>query len=160
MSGVEVVGALSANASIVLMLRLLPLLRNSGYSIMQDHDVLCDTLLIISGAWLHTRNAERQTPTRIAWWRSSARTVLPYTFALFKASKPPEDVYEIYDYLLQNGNFAKALRQCDIDLWDFARIEAKVLTSNDRDEPLQYVTHTCYHRRNCERTHRAHYSPR
>ena len=124
-----------------------------GYStmqdaLMQDHDICVIRSLILSGAWLHTRNSERQTPTRIAWWRSSiGQYSLP--FALFKTSKPPEDAYEIYDYLLQKGNFAGALTQCDIDLWDFAGVEAKVLASNDRDEPLQYVTHACYHRRNC-----------
>ena len=125
-----------------------------GYSTMQDalmqgHDVVVIRSLILSGAWLHTRNAERQTPTRIAWWRSTAgQYCLP--FALFRTSSPPEDVYEIYEYLLQGDTFAKALESCGIDLWDFARTEAEVLTSLDPDEPLQYVTHACYHRRNVE----------
>lgn len=127
----------------------------SGYStmqdaFMQDHDIAVIRSLILSGAWLHTKNAERQTPTRIAWWRSSAgQYCLP--FALFRTWNPPEDVYEIYEYLLQGGNFAKALEQCGIDLWDFARTEAEVLASQDQDEPLQYVTHACYHRKNVER---------
>ena len=125
-----------------------------GYSTMQDaliqdHDVAVIRSLILSGAWLHTKNSERQTPTRIAWWRSNiGQDCLP--FALFKSFRPPEDAYEIYEFLLQRGNFAKALEACGIDCWDFSMIEAKVLASYDRDEPLQYVTYACYHRRNCE----------
>ena len=125
-----------------------------GYStmqdaLMQDHNVAVIRSLIVSGAWLHTKNAELQTPTRIAWWRSNAgQYCLP--FALFKTSRRPEDVYEIYEYLLQGGNFARALEQCGIDLWEFAKTEAEVLASEDQDEPLQYVAHACYHRKSVE----------
>ena len=123
-----------------------------GYStmqdaLMQDHAVAVIRSLIRAGAWLHTRSAGLQTPMRIAWWRSSiGQDCLP--FALYKTSTPPKDVHQIYDFLSRGGRFPMALADCGIDLWEFSQNEATVLASNDPDEPLQYLTCTCYHREN------------
>ncbi len=118
-------------------------------ALMQDHNIPIIRSLILSGAWLHTKDADRRTPTRIAWWRSnSGEYHLP--FASYNTSTPPtpsEADNEIFDFLLEDGNFSRALQECDINLWEFASNEARVLASEDTDEPLQYLTGACYHRK-------------
>ncbi|KAL8742065.1 MAG: hypothetical protein Q9190_005400 [Brigantiaea leucoxantha] len=126
-----------------------------GYSVMQDalmqgHECNVVRAAILSGAWLHTKTAEAQTPTRMAWWKeqmgeasipfgASRESVAP------KNSLPKAD-YEIFEFLRGNGNFSRALQDCGIDLWEFSCNEARVLASTDNDEPLQYLTNSCYHR--------------
>ena len=125
-----------------------------GYSVlqdalMQDHGIAVLRSLISSGAWLHTKDADRQTPTRIAWWRLQIGEYhLP--FASYKTLKPPEAGYEIFEFLSEDGNFSRALQECGINLWDFALDEAMVLASEDPDEPLQYLTGACYHRKSVD----------
>jgi hypothetical protein len=122
-----------------------------GYSTMQDvlmqeHDMAIIVALIRAGAWLHTKNAEAQTPTRVAWWRrNDGQAGIP--FAQYKKCNPPTDRFEIYEFLLYGESpFSDALQNCYIDLWEFATNEAAVLDSEDPDEPLQYLTAPCYHR--------------
>lgn len=125
-----------------------------GYSVMQDalmqgHDLPVLRSLMQTGAWLHTRNEQRQTPTRMAWWKAKhGKDDIP--FGLYRNSRPPFEVHDIFDYLLEADAFSLALQECDISLWDFARNEAKVLASDDKDEPMQYLTVADYHRQSVD----------
>jgi hypothetical protein len=84
-------------------------------ALMQEHDIPIIVSLIKAGAWLHTKNAEAQTPTRVAWWRrNDGLAGIP--FAQYKCT-PPTDRFEIYEFLLYGESaFSEALQMCDIDL--------------------------------------------